>query len=65
MLKKELSYLVSSRTSRSFSNGTLGDWATVPADLELKPGSKPFNSRYYPVPNNNKEIFRKELKRLI
>ena len=46
-------------------DGTLGDWATEPVDLELKPYSKPFNSRYYPVPRINKEIFRKELKRLV
>ena len=43
-------------------NGTLGDWATEPVDLELKPGSKPFNSRYYPVPRIDKETFRKDLK---
>ena len=41
---------------------TLGDWATEPVDLELKPGSKPFNSRYYPVPRIDKETFRKYLK---
>ena len=35
-------------------DGTLGDWATDPVDLELKPGSKPYNSRYYPVPRINK-----------
>ena len=44
---------------------TLGDWATEYVDLEIKPGSKPFNSRYYPVPRINKEIFRKEIKRLV
>ena len=38
-------------------DGTLGDWATEPVDLELKPDSKPFNSRYYPVPRINKERF--------
>ena len=29
---------------------TLGDWATEPVDLELKPYSKLFNSRYYLIP---------------
>ena len=48
-----------------FFDGTLGDWATEPVDLELKPYYKPFNSRYYPVPIINKEIFRKELKILV
>ena len=38
---------------------TLGDWATDPIDLKLKLDSKPFNSRYYPVPRINKEIFSK------
>ena len=42
----------------------LGDWDTEPANLEIKPGSKPLNSKYYPVPIINKETFRKELKRL-
>ena len=46
-------------------DGNLGDWVTEPFDLELKPDSKPFNSRYYPVPRINKKFFRKELKRLV
>ena len=37
--------------------GTLGNWATEPVDLELNPDSKPFNSRYYPVPRINKKTF--------
>ena len=44
---------------------TLGNWATDPVDLEINPYSKPFNSRYYPVPIINMEIFRKELKLLL
>ena len=35
-------------------DGTLGDWDIGPVYLELNPGSKPFNSRYYPVPRINK-----------
>ena len=46
-------------------DGTLGDWATEPIDLEINPDSKQFNSRYYPVPIINKETFQKELKRLV
>ena len=46
------------------SDGTLGDWATEPVDLEINPDSKPFNSRHYPFPRI-KESFRKELKRLV
>ena len=46
-------------------DGTLGDWDTDPIDLEIKPGYKPFNSKYYLVPIINKETFRKELKHLV
>ena len=41
------------------------DLTTEPFNLELKPDSKLFNSRYYPVPIMNKETFRKDLKRLV
>ena len=46
-------------------DGTLGNWATEFVNLELNPNSKPFNSRYYPPPIIDKDIFRKELKRLV
>ena len=46
-------------------DGTLGDWDTEPVDLGIKPYSKPFNSRYYPVPMINKENFWKNIKRLL
>ena len=46
-------------------DGTLDNWVTETVDLELNLYSKPFNSRYHPVPIINKEIFRKELKRLV
>ena len=46
-------------------DGTLGDWATEPVDLELNPYPKTFNSRYYPVPRTNKGTFRKDLKRIV
>ena len=51
--------------SEDLFDGTLGDWSTGLVDLDLKPGSKPFNSRYYPVPRINKETFSKELKHLV
>ena len=44
---------------------SLGDWATEPVDLELNIYPKPFNIRYHPFPIINKEIFLKELKRLV
>ena len=45
--------------------GTLGDWDTEPVKLELNPGSKPFNSKYYLIPRINKDTFYKYLKRLV
>ena len=41
--------------------GTLVKWDTTPVNLEVKAGSKPFNSRYYPVPNINKDNLHKEI----
>ena len=49
----------------AFFNGTLGYWYTDPVDLELKPDSKPFNSKYYLFTRINKETFCKELKGLV
>ena len=46
-------------------DGTSVDWATETVDLELKPGSEPFNSTYYPVPIIDKENFCKDLKHLV
>ena len=39
--------------------GTLGDWDTESVGLEINPGSKPFNSKYYPFPIINRETFHK------
>ena len=63
--EKRTLLLILLEESEDLFDGTLGDWATKPVDLEIKPDSKPFNSRYYPVPRINKEIFRKEIKRLV
>ena len=46
-------------------DGTLGDWSTEPVNLDLKPGSRPFNSKYYTFPRINKERIHKYLKRLV
>ena len=45
--------------------GTLGDWETEPIDLELKPGYKPFNCKYYLVPGGKKYAFGKYPERLM
>ena len=55
---EEITFLLS--LLKDFGNlfyGTLGNWATEPVDLELKPDFKPFNCRYYPVQRINKENF--------
>ena len=36
-----------------FFDGTLGEWDTEPVKLYPKLGSKPFNSKHYPVPRIN------------
>ena len=48
-----------------FFGVNLGDWANDPVNLNPKPGSKPFNCKYYPVPIINKEIFLNDLKPLV
>ena len=48
-----------------FFNGTLGKWDTTTVKLQGKPGSKMFNTRYYPVPKINKETSLKEIQRLV
>ena len=48
-----------------FLNGNLVECDTEPVDLEINPYSRPFTSRYYPLPKINKETFLKDLKRLV
>ena len=45
-------------------DGTLGEWKTTPAHLELKDGATPYHGRPYPVPHIQKEMLRKEVDRL-
>ena len=45
--------------------GTLVDLAIESIELELKPGYKPYNIKYYLVAIINKETFCRELKRLV
>ena len=44
-----------------FFDKTLGKRDTNTSELEVNPGSKVINDRYYPVPNINKETLRKLL----
>ena len=55
---EERTYLLSLfKDSEDLFDGDLGDWATEPVKLDLKPGYRPFNGKYYPVPIINKETF--------
>ena len=53
------------RKFEEFFDETLGQWKTTPVKIELSPGAKPVNTRWYPVPHINKETFRRELMRLV
>ena len=64
MLRKELNYLGSSNILGTFY-GTVGGWDTEPVNLGQNPGSKPFNSKDYPVSIINRETFCKEIKCLV
>ena len=46
-------------------DGTLGTFDTCPASLEVKEGSKPVNIRPYSIPVSSREVFKKELDRLV
>ena len=48
--------------SEDLFDGTLGNWATESFDLELNTDSKPFSTRYYPVPIINKNFSKRSLK---
>ena len=45
-------------------DGTLGDWKTSPAKLELKREHSPYHGKAYPIPKIHKDVFRKEVDRL-
>ena len=45
-------------------DGTLGDWKTSPVSLKLKPGSKPYHGKAFPVPRIHRDTLRKEVNRL-
>ena len=45
--------------------GTLGTWEKIPVDLELKEHANLKFSRPYPVLKLHKQMFKKELKRLV
>ena len=46
-------------------DGTLGDWKTSPAHFELKEGARPHHGRAYPIPQAHKEVFKREVDRLV
>ena len=46
-------------------DGTLGDWQTKPISLNLKPGSKPYHGRAFPIPHIHLKTLKKEVKILV
>ena len=46
-------------------DGTIGEWGTEPAELELNPDYKPFSCKNYPVTRINKDTFRKGIQQLV
>ena len=63
--KQKEQLLLLLREFEELFDGTLGRWKTTPVKIELKPGAKPVNARWYPVPRINKETFKRELMRLV
>ena len=63
--KQKEQLLLLLRELEELFDGTLGRWKTTPVKIELKPGAKPVNARWYPVPRINKETFKRELMRLV
>ena len=50
---------------KSIYEGTLGEWKTNPVDLELKEGDQPHSQRHYPIPRIHREVFKRDLDRLV
>ena len=50
---------------QSIFDGRLGEWNTDPVDLELKEGEKPHSQRHYPMPRVHRDVFKKEIDRLV
>ena len=48
-----------------FFDGTLGTWKTYPVKFELKKDAKSKCLKPYPVPKAHREIFKKEVERLV
>ena len=46
-------------------DGTLGDWKTSPAKLELKEDATPYHGRAFPVPRIHRDTLRIEVDRLV
>ena len=45
--------------------GTLGDWQTEPISFNLKPGTKPYHGRAFPIPHIHLKTLKKEVERLV
>ena len=46
-------------------DGSLGDFQTDPVSFDMNLGAKPYHGRAFPVPHTQKEVFKKEVERLV
>ena len=53
------------REHEELFDGTLGAWNLEPISLELKPDSKPYHAKPYPVPYSQEKKLREEVDRLV
>ena len=51
--------------SEDLFDGKLGLWKIKPVSIELKPGSKPYHEKAFPVPHIHTELFKKEIDSLV
>jgi hypothetical protein len=58
-------YLHCSSNTKSFFDGTLGDWKLPPVSFELKGASKLYHGRPYPIPKIHKATLMKEINCLV
>ena len=52
-------------TYKELFDGTPGDWQTEPVSFRLKPGSKPYHGRAFPIPHIHLKTLQKEVERLV
>ena len=46
-------------------DGNIGGWQTEPVSFRLKPGSKPYHGRAFPIPHIHLKTLKKEVEQLV